>query len=66
MVYQPTFFVVENGYIYSLKVHLNRMALFTEYFHTDNSISVDGSLVSKEDIGTYMIVFVGEFTNGID
>ena len=27
---------------------------------------MDGSLVKKQDIGTYMVVFVAEFSDGVD
>ena len=41
---------------------MNRAAFFGSYSYESNDISIDGSLVTKQDVGTYSIVFIAEFT----
>ena len=59
--YQPEIFVEPFDWEYTEKVHLNIVKLFGEYNKDTNEIIVDGGKMNKNDIGTFEVVFVGDF-----
>ena len=49
-------------YDYTERVHLNIVKLFGEYHKDTNEIVVDGARMNRNDIGTFQVTIVGEFS----
>ena len=62
--YKPEIVVISNGYLYKLKVRINRVRAFGSYDAESNTVLIDGKKVVDSDAGDYQVEYIGEFTNG--
>lgn len=56
--------MISNGYLYKLKVRINRVKAFGSYDDESNTVLIDGKKVVDSDAGDYQVEYIGEFTNG--